>query len=221
VPPTAVSACCRGAGALRWPAGFEQAVRTSRPAGRKMTSSGAQRRAARLKRAWSSQPLALTGSSEWRHSRAVRLPRPVLMRAFLCAGFHTPCELWVASCAQGSLACADVGFIPARARCTELHQRFEQGACPLRRTARRQRAVLPSSPPCSPRPSARAAACHGDLSFSHLVVRRNRHSARGASRAARTVKGRGGGAQCCGSHAQLLPRRAFARRRRAGSRKPG
>lgn len=121
---------------------------------------------------------------------------------FLCGVFRRPADS--AQRALGGVLRAGqprvrsrVGCIAARARCTELHQRFEQGACCG--APRRQRAVLPSSPPssCSPRSSAPAASCHGDLSFSHLVVRRNRHSTTcGASRAARTVKGRGGGAQC-------------------------
>ena len=144
---------------------------------------------------------------------------------FLCGVFRRPADS--AQRALGGVLRAGqprvrsrVGCIAARARCTELHQRFEQGACCG--APRRQRAVLPSSPPssCSPRSSAPAAACHGDLSFSHLVVRRNRHSTtRGASRAARTVKGRGGGAQCWARAAAAAPRlRAAAPRRELDTR---
>ena len=48
-----------------------------------MPESGAQRRAARFARAWGAQPLALTGSGEWLHSRAARLPR-----RSLCGGME-------------------------------------------------------------------------------------------------------------------------------------
>ena len=82
---------------------------------------------------------------------------------------------------------------------------LHSGASPTHKSSMQRpaitRAVLafcapPSFAPQPPARTAAAAACHGDLSFSHLVVRRNRHSTTlGASRAGRKVNGSGRGAQ--------------------------